>query len=79
VDFTSGFPHFRTSTQPNHTKIWKHVPVMLIIVSEYFQDLWDFIIISLGRITEGTGFTEGPGEDCKYEQSSWPGLWAWSV
>jgi hypothetical protein len=37
---------------------------MLVIVNEYFQDLWDFYFISLGQITEGTGFIEGPGEDC---------------
>ena len=39
--------------------------VMLKIVSEYCQDLWNFLLYILGRITDGTGITEGPGEDCR--------------
>lgn len=38
-----------------HTKIRKTMPVMLKIISEYSQDLWNFII----WITEGVGVTEG--------------------
>jgi hypothetical protein len=40
------------------------MPVILKIVSEYFRDLWNFVLCTLGQITEGAGIIEGPAEDC---------------
>ena len=40
------------------------IPFVLKSVHDYFQDLWDFLLYSLGQISEGAGMSEGPGEDC---------------
>ena len=45
------------------------IPFVLKSVHNYFQDLLDFLLYSLGQISEGAGMSEGPGEDCTVHAS----------